>query len=407
MNRRAFLTLAGLTGAAALIPSAASDVRAGAAGGHDGPYWITLQAGWGWDPSLFCDPKGEPVNLGYLPSAIKVSGALRYAPYPHNEQFFSKYGSELCVINGIDLAVHEGLAADRHLWTGSLAKGYPSLPALIAAGLGKGLPMPFLSTGGFEETAGVVARSCLSGAGPFDWQNLRSAGPNADPIFSDMTEARITQYTRERLKARRALALPPPIERALAAAEAAEMSRTDVELWMQAWPTALAEDPDRLVMQLAVAAFKAKVAVSANFHGALLSTNTDEEQIESFVDWMTKFDMLMEEIEAQGLKGSVIVMASSGGGRTPMYLDEGEKGRWSVGSAILMGPGIPKNRVIGATDEGLRPLALDPKTLAPKEGGVRLRPAHIHRALRELAGISGSEVAEGFPLQAEDLPLFS
>jgi hypothetical protein len=405
MKRRALLQLAALAGAAAVIPTGASSVRASSAG-YGGPYWITIQAGWGWDPSLFCDPKGAPVNQGYLPSEIGAAGAIHHAPSAQNDAFFSKYAPRLCVINGIELAAHDPHAADRHFWTGSLMPGYPALGALLASALGEGLPMSFLSTGGFEETAGLVPRSCLSGAGPLDWESLKVKGPDAEPLFSSSTEARITQYRRERLKAKKGAALPPAIQRAVAAAEAAELSRPDVELWRQQWPASFSEDPTRAVVQLVLAAFKAKVAVSANFHWALKAAYTDDAQGENFVDWMNKFDIFMEEIQASGLDGSIILVASSSGGRTPMYLDDGMKGHWSVGSALLLGPGIPTNRVIGATDEHLRALPLDKDTLEPKEGGVRLTPAHLQKALRRLAGASDSAAAERFPLMAEDLPLF-
>jgi hypothetical protein len=51
---------------------------------------------------------------------------------------------------------------------------------------------------------------------------------------------------------------------------------------------------------------------------------------------------------------------------------------------------------------------IDPNTLAPVEGGgLRLKPGHVHRALRRLAGIDQSELAIRFPIkEKEELPLF-
>ena len=44
---------------------------------------------------------------------------------------------------------------------------------------------------------------------------------------------------------------------------------------------------------------------------------------------------------------------------------------------MLMGPGIRGGRVIGATDEAVKPRLVDPSTLQASEAGVRLRPVSI------------------------------
>ena len=64
------------------------------------------------------------------------------------------------------------------------------------------------------------------------------------------------------------------------------------------------------------------------------------------------------------------------------------------------------NRVIGATDDEVRPLKLSASTLDPDDAGVQLTPAVIHRALRRFVGIEASDGAQRFPLSAGDLPLF-
>jgi hypothetical protein len=55
--------------------------------------------------------------------------------------------------------------------------------------------------------------------------------------------------------------------------------------------------------------------------------------------------------------------------------------------------------VIGATDEQQFALPLDPQTLTTrKDGGIRVRPEHIHESLRELAGIADHPLSQQFPL---------
>jgi len=68
-----------------------------------------------------------------------------------------------------------------------------------------------------------------------------------------------------------------------------------------------------------------------------------------------------------------------------------------------LGKGIKGNRVIGATDEKQFAVPVDPKTLkVDKTKGVRVRPEHVHEALRELAGIEGHPLAKKFELGVKE-----
>ncbi len=65
----------------------------------------------------------------------------------------------------------------------------------------------------------------------------------------------------------------------------------------------------------------------------------------------------------------------------------------------FLGRGIKGNRVIGATDEKQFAVPVDPASLKlDKEKGIRVRPEHIHAALRELAGIADHPLSKKFPL---------
>ena len=86
-------------------------------------------------------------------------------------------------------------------------------------------------------------------------------------------------------------------------------------------------------------------------------------------------------------------------GRTSNYNAGNGKDHWSIGSALFLGKGIAGNRVVGATDEKQFPTPFDPRTLAAtKEKGVRVRPEHVHTALRELADIADHPLSKKFPL---------
>ena len=90
-------------------------------------------------------------------------------------------------------------------------------------------------------------------------------------------------------------------------------------------------------------------------------------------------------------------------GRTPTYNNGNGKDHWSIGSILFLGRGIKGNRVLGATDEKQFLVPVNPRSLASdRERGIRVRPEHIHAALRELAGIADHPFSRRFPLGVAD-----
>ena len=66
---------------------------------------------------------------------------------------------------------------------------------------------------------------------------------------------------------------------------------------------------------------------------------------------------------------------------------------------MFLGQGIRGNRRLGGTDDRQFLIPLDPTSLqCDAEKGIRVRPEHIHLALRELAGIAEHEFSQQFPL---------
>ena len=99
------------------------------------------------------------------------------------------------------------------------------------------------------------------------------------------------------------------------------------------------------------------------------------------------------------IRDRLVVIVQSEMGRTPNYNNGNGKDHWSIGSIMFLGRGIRGNRVLGATDERQFHVPLNPRTLATdRESGIRVRPEHIHTALRELAGITDHEFSRRFPL---------
>jgi hypothetical protein len=103
------------------------------------------------------------------------------------------------------------------------------------------------------------------------------------------------------------------------------------------------------------------------------------------------------------IRDQLVIIVQSEMGRTPTYNAGNGKDHWSIGSVMFLGRGIKGNRVIGATDEKQLHVPLDPQTLScDRQKGIRVRPEHIHGALRDLAGITDHPFSRRFPLGVAD-----
>jgi hypothetical protein len=423
MQRRDFIKLAaacGLGVSAEALAAPRKDAIFRESALYDGPFYVLVNASGGWDPTSLCDPKGRlsadeanPMNKSYLAADIATVGNLRYAPVGGSQAFFEKYGSELVVINGIDTSTNGHDSGSRHTWSGRLSEGYPSFGALVASVNSRSSPMAYLSNGGFDFTAGLVAPTRSASTGPL----ARLAFPNrADPnnptstFHSVATEDRIREAQRARLRRLREKETLPAYGASYGLLFAARTGEAEVQNLTAHLPTSLdqSNNPLRRQAQVALAAYKAGLTVSVNLNvgGFDTHSNHDQNQIPSLQRLLEGIDFFMVEAERQGVRDRVVLVVGSDFGRTPGYNDGNGKDHWPITSMMAMGAGIRGNRVVGGTDDRHRALKVNPTTLVPDEGGIVLRPEHVHRALRRLAGIDQDDVIlKQFPLATEELAI--
>jgi hypothetical protein len=428
MQRRDFFKIAAACGlgvvspAANAVPTKDSIFRESAL--YDGPFFVMVNAGGGWDPTSLCDPKGtldseedndqaNPMNRSYLARDIATAGTIRYAPVGGNAAFFDKYAEQLVIFNGIDTSTNGHDSGSRHCWSGKLAEGYPSFGALVAGVKSRASPMSYLSNGGFDFTAGLVAPTRSASSGPL----ARLAFPNrSDPnqqtstFHSNETEERIRAAQRSRLSRLRQKETLPAYEQSYGLLFAARTGEAEVRNLTTHLPAQLDNSNNPLFRQaqVAVAAYKAGLTVSANLNIGGFDThgNHDANHIPSMTRLIEGVDFLMQEAQRQGVADKMVVIVGSDFGRTPGYNDGAGKDHWSITSMMVLGAGVRGNRVVGASDARHNALKIDPGTLAQSDGGITLRPEHIHAALRRLAGIDGDPVVtRQFPLPTDALEL--
>lgn len=434
MDRRSFLKIAAMSGLAVAAPFAARRVLAQPEP-YEGPYFVLVNAGGGWDPVYLCDPKAQgPLNRLY--SATATAGNIPYAPtildaamlgldqaqvdsLLTNTAFFEKYASRLLVLNGVDMQTNNHDAGTRATWSGRLAEGFPSLGALVAAARAPESALAYVSAGGYDATEGLIPLTRMTSLDALK----KIAFPNkTDPnsaeteqFHSTSTMDRIRKAQSERLQAKLAAARLPREKQAIGELVLARDSDNLLrDLVLPDTPVTLPGyqlyDLQSLMQQaqLAVAAFKAKMAVCANLNIGGFDThgNHDRDQIVQIAKVLKGVDFLMQEAEAAGIADQLTIVIGSDFARGPGYNGDNEyagKDHWPVTSMMLMGRGIAGGRVVGATDDAQYGALIDANSLQPG-GGVKLGPESIHRALRKLAGIDAAEVAGRFPLAGSDMP---
>ncbi len=390
----------------------------------DGPYYAVFNASGGWDTTYLMDPKGvNDINRLYQQGDILTHGAIKFAPNAKaigkkadrmsNEDFFRRYGPELLVFNGLDYSVNNHAPCSRYMATGHLdSLAYPTFAALVAACRGATCPLAFLTFGNYSNTGNIVPMArvpylpTLARIANADCVEGNAQSPYHDDFALDRIEAALKAETDSRLAGSTG-SLLPRVERAQSVLYAAQVNSKALQ---RVTPFIAAKQPkERLQQQaeIALASFKAGICVSANLSIGQFDShaNNDRDQMDLLPELLAGIDYLLRRAEALKIRDRIVVVMQSEMGRTPSYNKGEGKDHWSIGSAMFLGPGLKGNRVIGATDDGqfLRPI--DPATLAltdDKTKALRVRPEHLHTALRDLAGITDHAFSKQYPFTIKE-----
>ncbi len=417
MDRRRFLELAsvagvGIAGAPLLGRADATEIGAPHRpiamedDDYDGPLFVQIQAAGGWDPTMLCDPK-PTLNRSYGEGDILTAGNLRYAPVAGAAALFDAHYQRTVFINGVDTSTNAHEAGRRHCASGRLGDGHPVLAAMIAGHAAPQRPMSFVSFGSYDRTSGLVAPT--RNGNPDRLAEL-SHPDRIDPTdeaagtYHTDTGHALIRLVRDKRNARaREHQSLPRFRHALDHLTTARLGSDGLTRLQEVLP-----EPSTTVLhrqaQLVVAAYKARVGVSGNLFHTNFDThsNHDADHGARMTELCGLVKFLWDEAERQEVADRLVVLITSDFGRTPSYNGNAGKDHWSITSMIAMGAGIEGNRMVGVTDSGHNALELDPGTGAPASGGIRITPAHVHRSMRRVLGLHGSDVDAMFPIALDD-----
>ena len=369
---------------------------------YEGPYYVVFNASGGWDTTYLMDPKGvNDINRLYKEGDILTNGKHKFAPTAKqvekgmsNEDFFKAYGEELLVFNGMDYSINNHSPCKRYMATGKLdSLAYPTFAALVAASLAKEAPLGFLTFGNYSATGNLVPMARV----PYP-QSLKLIAnadsvqgiarlPYHDDFVLDLIEKALSEG------ADTAPMEQVPLPRAERAQSMLYAAQTNSKALKRVTPFISQNAPkERLARQaeIALSCFKGGVCVSANLSIGQFDSHAtnDPDQMRLIPEFLAGIDYLMKRAEELKIRDKLVVVIQSEMGRTPHYNKGQGKDHWSIGSIMFMGKGIRGNRVVGATDERQFLIPIDNKTLSiDEENGIRTRPEHIHRALRELSKV--------------------
>lgn len=379
---------------------------------YEGPFYIVFNASGGWDTTYLMDPKGiGGINRLYEAGDILTEGNHKVAPTAEhkqeglsNEDFYAEFGRELLVLNGLDYSVNNHSPCSRYMATGKLdSLAYPTFAALVAACQGPACPLSFLTFGNYSATGNLVAMSRV----PYLPSLQRIANADAvdgnvrAPYHDEFALDRIEQALDDRRSERSVQPLLPRSQRAETMLYAAQVNSKALSRITPHIPNEVPKQRLAQQAEIALASFKAGVCVSANLSIGQFDShaNNDTDQMKLIPEFLEGIAYVLHRAEDLQIREKLVVMIQSEMGRTPNYNQGNGKDHWSIGSIMFLGPGIEGNRVIGSTDEGQFAIPLNPATLAADaEQGIRVRPEHIHEALRQFAGIAEHPHSRTFPL---------
>ncbi len=385
MNRRQLL-LSSAAFAALGLPAASRAVP-----GNQRKLVVVFAPG-GWDVTRALAPELDNPNVAMEPGAERATaGGLTWVAHPDRpnvDAFFGQHHRETLVLNGVMVRSIAHEICTMIAMTGTSSGTAPDWPAIVADTDRQGYTLPHLVLSGpsFPGDKGVaVARTGLAGqlqglvSGEVEeWSRLPVAAPDR------VTEAVVDRYLLRRAEAR---AASFATERERAQVEAFRDSQRklgelkDLRYGIDFTASLLLADQARVAVDALAQGVSRCVTLSyAGAQGQGWDTHADNDAQQSPL-WDELYAGLLQLMvqlrsrpgaSAATLADETMVVVMSEMGRTPAINATNGKDHWPYTSAMLVGPGITGDRVVGGFDEAFYGRPIDPGSGDTTESGTVL-----------------------------------
>ena len=409
MDRRDFLKMVGtVVPAWGLIPVANAQSTL-----YSGRILINIHASGGLDASSWTDPRETNAAMNNYAAAgtpAGLAGNIRFAPMGNNASFFSKYYTNMLVINGVNSETNSHEDGTRAHATGRLDMGYPTMPELFAYTYGQGLPMAWLNAGAYNRSAGLLPATPVP-----DQNTLRAlVSPNAASATNDFMKqadlAKAWAARAQRMQAMQASGALLPKQSLLAdqfgAAGGSRALMAQVATFIPAtFDTPFTQAHVALIAAQAGITSTIQLA-SGGFDGHSQLANAYATALPRLTDLV---DYIWQKSAALNLSNRIFLRIYSEFGRTPLNAGNG-KDHWSVGSQVLMEANpVWGNRVLGASGPKHEQLKINTSTGAVDPvNGVVIKPRHIHDAVRKYLGFTTTDTKFNLKVPAtENIDFFN
>ena len=380
-------------------------------------FWVFVSAAGGWDTTNNWDPKGSDVHssLGqvnhYHSSQIRQAGNIRYAAVPEGVEtqdklhsFTQKHYQRMMVINGVDQGTNSHAVGTRVSLTGAQGKSVPVLPAMLAAPNASNQAMAFIANGAYDYTGGLVAPSKL-----LSQDNYKRLVNPDDFLGSSHVTDILNERKQQMLDDLMLNAVTDNDLLRLQQLSQARQSSEDLGLLIDKIPGSLSRQTQLAATEITAAAFSSGIATSATFRVGGFDTHddNDQRQFKQMDELLTLVDHLWEQLVFHGIENQTTIMMVSDLGRKPHYGENvNGKGHWPISSVVMMGADVIGNTVVGATDNNLKPLKINPSTLQLDDNGTVITSASIHASMRRKFGLADTILAEKYPIGGEEISFF-
>lgn len=321
----------------------------------------------GWDPTRVFAAEFDNLSVDMERAAQSATvGDLTYVDHaqrPAVRAFMDKHYAQTLIVKGILVpsVAHENCL--RLAMTGSTRQDASDWPAIMAGTQGGQFALPHVVAAGPSfpgEFGAFVTRTGTSGQLPalldgsiIGWSDSPTVAP------PEAAEAIMDEYLSQRLAATVGIAAPGR-EATLAAAYATSLERSrslkglkDIVDWSQG--STFTEQAKFGVDVLALGVSRC-VTLSFSYNSWDTHVSNDIYQSQNFQMLFTGLGELMDLLAsvpgetASTLAEETVVIVLSEMGRTPQLNAGQGKDHWPYTSAMLVGPGITGNRVVGAYD---------------------------------------------------------